>query len=406
MKRYAISILIAALVTAGGCYSSTAERGFERGFCLPNNVCNAGLVCVSGFCVRPPDSHAAVKEAGADLLPAGDLPAIDPTSYFFVDLWSGGAKCAISFTLDEGFSQPYTILMPEVERRGWRMTFFIYTAQPTRLNTWSHVLLAHQRGHEVANHTYGHPDLTTLSEQKIVEELEAGIADLKKHLGASITLRSFSYPYENTNNFVWSVVKKYHRFARSGDQGKPVPPNPMPLNDAHNPDWGALQAKANTTDISAVSWHAWIDAALKAGKWLIEEWHGVCNSDKSICGGWEPRTIDEFKQHFDRIQSHGQDIWVAPMGMVGDYINQRNTASFVVLKWSSAEVLVTLKSPLYRHPYDVPLSFLFKAPAQWGWSNIQSLQDNKPLKSSRVAANNFRVHASPNSQLPIRLVPR
>ena len=44
-------------------------EGEERGPCFPNNSCNAGLVCLSGLCVKQPDSG----------LPAGDStsPGVD-----------------------------------------------------------------------------------------------------------------------------------------------------------------------------------------------------------------------------------------------------------------------------------------------------------------------------------------
>jgi hypothetical protein len=45
------SILL--LLVVEGCGGSAPAAGFERGSCLPGSICGAGLVCLSGFCVRP-----------------------------------------------------------------------------------------------------------------------------------------------------------------------------------------------------------------------------------------------------------------------------------------------------------------------------------------------------------------
>ncbi len=53
------SVILAALVH--GCGGSTPAAGSERGACLQGGACNAGLVCLSDFCVRP----AGLADGGA-----------------------------------------------------------------------------------------------------------------------------------------------------------------------------------------------------------------------------------------------------------------------------------------------------------------------------------------------------
>jgi len=68
------------------------------------------------------------------------------------------------------------------------------------------------------------------------DELDQAIADLQWYVRAALELESFSYPYEVTNASVTSVVSEYHRYARGGDQGVLVPPNPRQLSHAeHRP---------------------------------------------------------------------------------------------------------------------------------------------------------------------------
>ena len=36
-----------------------------------------------------------------------------------------GKSCAVSFTFDDGFQDNYTIAAPELEKRGWKGTFWL-----------------------------------------------------------------------------------------------------------------------------------------------------------------------------------------------------------------------------------------------------------------------------------------
>jgi len=436
MRPIALALVLGSLLAAGGCKDKDGDVGGEREPCYPNNTCQYGLICASGFCVRPPDGwftppddrdcgvmpDQGTLDGVADqadgpatkldtMIPdapiTADLPdasTMDPTPYFTIDLWSGGAKAALSFTLDEGLAEPYNLLMPQVEAQGWKMSFFVYTQQADQEKAWNLIIQAHKNGHEVANHTFSHPDLTKLSAAQIDNELKLGNDALKKHLGAGAALQSFAYPYEETNSNVWKVVQMYHRYARGGDGGKPVPPNPLELNDAKNPNWGDLAAKANTSDIPLANWNSWIDTTVKSGKWFIEEWHGVCNNAKTVCGGWKPRTIDEFRKHFAHIKSFGSDLWVAPMGQVGRYIEEReNAPTFTIYSWSAAKAMITLTTGSTTPPFDVPLSYVFKPPAAWGWQNIMAVQGGKVLKSEKLGTNQFRIHSLPHKGLPVTI---
>lgn len=335
--------------------------------------------------------------------PIQDLLTFSSDGKFTIDLWQWGAKAAISLSLDEGIEEPYLILMPEVESRGWKMTFFIYTEQPYWEECWDELLLAHQNGHEVTSHTHTHPDMTTLTEAEIRTELETANAELKSHLGDDLKLQSFAYPYEMTNAFVWNIVKEYHDYARSGDHGVPVPPNPVPLNDAISPDWGALTAKANTTDITLASWNGWTDAAVLEGKWFIEEYHGVCDGD--VCGGWEPRTIEDFRSHFDHIESYGEDIWVAPVRDVGNYIKERNSARFRLFCWNEDNIKVLLIDD-YGTNFDTPLTFVVDTEPEWNWSEIEVRQNGSVMTSQKLGPNQFRVEGVPNPDHPIFITPK
>ena len=49
--------------------------------------------------------------------------AIEPRVY--VAKYKGDKACAISYTFDDGLAEHYTLVAPQLERRGFRGTFFI-----------------------------------------------------------------------------------------------------------------------------------------------------------------------------------------------------------------------------------------------------------------------------------------
>jgi peptidoglycan/xylan/chitin deacetylase (PgdA/CDA1 family) len=329
-------------------------------------------------------------------------PTPTPLPEVSVDLWKWGAKAAISFTDDEGVAEPYTILAPELERRGWRASFFVYTDQPVweSPKTWSLMVEAGKRGHEISNHTYNHPDLTTLTNAKIRKEIEKGIADLRQFVDPNLTFMSFAYPYEQTDARVWNIVKQYHRYARAGDHGVAVPPNPVPINDAHKPNWGALTAKANTTDIPVSKWNSWIDATVKSGGWFIEEWHGISHNGAS--GGWEPRTLDEFKQHFDHIESFGNDLWVDLMSNVGNYIEERETAKVTVSAYTNESITLSVED---NFEFKVALTLVVPLPSGWNQNTVSATQGGKAVEVRPAGIGKVRVAVVPDGS-PVLILPQ
>jgi Cys-rich repeat protein len=80
MRRW-IFVACAVLTITGCTDQSELQQGTERGACYPNNSCNAGLTCLSHFCVRVPDAGsdmAAGSDSRRDLNRADTLPPPPP----------------------------------------------------------------------------------------------------------------------------------------------------------------------------------------------------------------------------------------------------------------------------------------------------------------------------------------
>ena len=103
---------------------------------------------------------------------------------------------AVAFTFDDGPNPEYTPQILDIFRKSAsRATFFMIGQQ---IEQYPEVAKAvHELGHEIANHTYTHPFLTTLDEQACVQQLQQTQDIIVDTIGAAP--RTFRAPYFDLN---------------------------------------------------------------------------------------------------------------------------------------------------------------------------------------------------------------
>ncbi|WP_017595189.1 polysaccharide deacetylase family protein [Nocardiopsis potens] len=110
------------------------------------------------------EAEAAAPKDGA----AGEVPGRPAPASSDVDCSDPKAKC-IALTFDDGPGGRTPELLDELDEYGAKATFFL-TGEPIREHPET-VRREYAEGHEVANHTENHPDLTTIGEGEVREEL-------------------------------------------------------------------------------------------------------------------------------------------------------------------------------------------------------------------------------------------
>jgi len=103
------------------------------------------------------------------LSPETALPAYEVNAHFVHGGPGFGRRIALTF--DDG-PRPGTteIVLAELAKRNLKATFFIIGANAKLYPDL--VKAVHEGGHEVANHSYTHPQLSKLSNEKVKQELE------------------------------------------------------------------------------------------------------------------------------------------------------------------------------------------------------------------------------------------
>lgn len=129
-------------------------------------------------------------------------------------------KKAVLLTFDDGYSSHYQNAFPLLKKYGMKGIFFIISNRPdndANYATWKEIKEMSDEGQEIGSHTVSHFDLRTLSEKKIVYELEESKKAIEAKIAKSVI--SFCYPSGQYDKRAIEVAKKNYLFARTTKQG-------------------------------------------------------------------------------------------------------------------------------------------------------------------------------------------
>ena len=266
--------------------------------------------------------------------------------------YKDGKDCAVSLTFDDGMKEHYTIVAPELEKRGWKGTFWLVGAwmpenpkADTTHVTWAEAKEMADRGHEMSNHTWSHPYLTMLSKEERQKEITMNDEAITERIG--IKPVTFCFPYNAFNEDVIAMAMEGRIGARLKE---------FWLGGQHSPmDY----------------LHKQIEDAIASGSWIAGMTHGInygydCYEDPS-----------EFTAFLDYLKSMEDKVWVGTFREVAAY---KAAAENVVLttKKTLNGLSVTPSLDLDKELYNGLLTMEILCEEM----KIQAVQDKKDLAVS------------------------
>ena len=266
--------------------------------------------------------------------------------------YKDGKECAVSLTFDDSMKEHYTIVAPELEKRGFRGTFWMcggwMPAEPqydTTHFTWAEAKEMSDKGHEMSNHSWSHPNMTTLSEEELKEQIRKNDEAILANLGKPST--TFCFPYNAYNDTVLAEVMKGRIGARLKE---------FWLGGQHSPK-EYLQKQ--------------IEDALAAGSWIVGMTHGInygydCYEDAS-----------EFTDFLDYLKSLEDRIWVGTFRDIAAYTAVAKGVSMDISK-DGKEITIVPATNLDRTLYETPLTLEVTTDGK----KIKAQQDGKALEAS------------------------
>lgn len=235
--------------------------------------------------------------------------------------WPKGKKAAVILTYDDGISSQWEYAMPQLEKRGFRGTFFLFGSgiKPSEIPIWRD---AAKKGHELGNHTIYHlcgtepVDCNTsldclycytvklmLGEIKVMNTFLSSIDGKEIH--------SFAYPcgeykaggIDYTDSLYQSGLSKY---ARDGSGG--VLSDLKDFRPMHIPCFGGHSG------MTAEQYIAKINEAMDKHGMVVFIFHGVGGNYLKI-------EADEHAKILDFLKAHKNEIWVDTFSNVLDYVS-------------------------------------------------------------------------------------
>ncbi|MBO6238130.1 MAG: polysaccharide deacetylase family protein, partial [Bacteroidales bacterium] len=198
-----------------------------------------------------------------------------------------GRKAAVSLTFDDGILDHYTMVAPHLDSLGLRGTFWVNgnSIEQGEVNyaprlTWQMCREMSDRGHEISNHSWSHPNLTSLSEEALREEVFRNDDAIEAATGKRPI--TFCYPYNAQNELVARVCHE----GRVGTR-----------------DYQEAQGQVNSGS-TPESLRAWLEKVIAAGEWGVTMSHGIHH-------GWDQWNDEDVLWDFFRELAGRQDeVWV------------------------------------------------------------------------------------------------
>ncbi|MDO4497458.1 MAG: polysaccharide deacetylase family protein [Bacteroidales bacterium] len=275
---------------------------------------------------------AFVFTAGIALL--SSLSACKPTQVEYevnVTPYKDNKACAISFTYDDGMLCHYSDIAPELEKRGFRGTFWIIGANMDKLEpdypwmTWEQVADLANRGHEMSNHTWTHPALTSLSAEEVKRELWLCDSVLEARTG--IRPITMAYPYNAMSPEVVALCEEGRVGTRTFQEG---------------------HGQANSFS-SPESMENWLQEQISNHSWGVTMTHGTTY-------GWDlwndPQQLYDF---YDVVKNAEDSVWVGTFAEVASYLKEREAVQISANGTTNA-CQITCTNPLDTLLYHEPLT--------------------------------------------------
>lgn len=247
--------------------------------------------------------------------------------------YKSGKGCATSFTFDDGNRDNYVLAVPELEKRGWRGTFWLNCARipgeikgVAHLMSWDEIRDLHSRGHEISNHGWDHKKLTKIPYEEAVAEIEKNDSAIVANIGVKPT--TFCYAHNSRNAEIIMLASKDRVGTRTYEY-------------AFGEQSSDEQLRQRMND------------AIMNGNWAVWMTHGLTHGYDHF------KDLSRFASFLDYVKEHESDIWVGTFRDVAAYVAERDAVKLSIEK-SKHQVRVTPSLVLDPSLFNIPLTMTVK----------------------------------------------
>lgn len=269
-----------------------------------------------------------------------------------------GKKAAISFTYDDGLLEHYTLVAPNLEKRGFRGSFWIIGnmvgVEHDRLGarmTWNQIKKMEKRGHDMGSHGWSHKNCRKVGCEAFMQDVRSNDSAFIANLGHKPL--TFAYPYNSKTSEAIKAVEEGRIGSRLFQVGH------------------GQQNNKSTLD----KMQRWFDDIVKRGEWGITMTHAITDGyDK----WYHP---EELWQFYDYVKAHSDDVWVGTFAEVEAYQKERNATFISVEKDDGKTMIIRLDNNLDNNIFRQPLTLCIEKDGKKKYVNVKP--NKKVIKVKR-----------------------
>ena len=277
----------------------------------------------------------------AGILPAQDSLKVSVARYMY------GKDCAVSFTFDDGNKDNFTIAAPELEKRGWRGTFWLNCSRiPGEVNqqkhrmTWDDVRMMHASGHEMSSHGWDHKRLPSIPYEEAREEIEENDSAIFANIGVRPV--TYCYAYNAVNEKILALASK----GRVGTRVRQYPFGEQSSDEQ-------LRRR--------------MDKSVQEGDWAVWMTHGLTRGYDHF------KDTSRFSSFLDYVKILEEHIWVAVFKDVAAYVAERDAVT-LIQRHKKRKLVIFPSLHLDADLYNMPLTMKVE-----GCPGLEAVQDRKNL---------------------------
>lgn len=246
------------------------------------------------------DDYSVV--AGSQSVDA-DVVEQDGVEWVDTQMPPGWSPPRVSIAFDDGWVSALEQAVPILETFGYTATFFVVADYVDKAGyqadyaTSRQLAELQQRGHEIASHTFDHPDMTKLTSAEVKEQLQKSKSKLEE-LGFYVS--GFAPPSGLLNEEDIPLVEAEYQYMRTITMG-------LNLDDTDRYHLRAVLV-TNLTTLNEI--RGWVEQAGQQDSWLILVYHRF----SSVTDAETYVTPDHFQATVQFLSDVGARV--APMGSV------------------------------------------------------------------------------------------
>ena len=259
--------------------------------------------------------------------------------------------CAISYTFDDGLAEHYSLVAPQLEKRGFRGTFWINGSKINRDNehvtdttrmSWNQLKEMSDNGHEISNHGWAHKNFARFPLEEIKEDIYKN--DSAIFVNTGVMPRTFCYPNNNKKEEGRAIAVKNRVGTRTKQR--------------------SIGSKSTPENLDS-----WVKVLIETRDWGVGMTHGLTYGYDAF------RNPQRLWDHLDKVKAREDEIWVGTFREVASYVKEQEEVELEVVR-EKHRLLVTPMLLLDKEIFIEPLTMLIEGA---GIKKIRVRQGGKEL---------------------------